>query len=146
MKRFSTLTAVLLVACLLTACNFTTNFTDSVGVTEAESTEKVEQMLQALVDGNADAALALMHPGVAERAEAPIVQMNNFLSGRAVAEMTQTGVRVNTSTGTSGKTRQEATNFQVILDDGTEIYIAATYYENSDGAGFISFQLVLGIV
>lgn len=146
MKRFLAVTAMLLVVCLLTACNFTTNFTDSVGMTEAESREKVEQMLQALVDGDTDAALALMHPGAVERSETPIIQMSNYLSGHTVAKMTQTGVRVNTSSGTAGKIRQEATTFQVNLDDGAEVYIAATYYENSDGAGFISFQLILGIV
>lgn len=147
MKRILAVTAmVLLAACLLTACNFTTNFSDTVGATAAESTEKVEEMLQALTDGDTDAALALMHPDAVERSGNPIAQMSNFLAGRTVAEMNQTGVRVNSSAGSSGKTRQEVTNFQVILEDGTEIYIAATYYSDKAGAGFVSFQLVLGIV
>lgn len=147
MKRILSLAVIVLLAgCLLSACNFTTNFSDTMGVTSAESTAKVEQMLQALVDGDTDAALALMHPDAADSAGDPIAQMSGFLAGRTVAEMNQTGVRVNTSTGSAGKTRQEVTNFQVILGDGTEIYVAATYYSDNAGEGFISFQLVLGVV
>lgn len=147
MKRILTVTAiVLLAACLLTACNFNTNFSDTMGTTAAESTGKVENMLQALADGNTDAALALMHPDAVDKAENPIAQMSDFLAGRAVAEMNQTNLRVNTSSGTAGKTRQEVTNFQVILEDGTELYVAATYYSDKTGEGFVSFQLVLGVV
>ena len=112
----------------------------------AESTEKVEQMLQALADGDTQTALTLMHPESVDRAEDRIDQMSDFLAGRTVTEMNRMGLRVNTSTGTAGKVRQEATNFQVILEDGTEIHIAATYCSNKAGEGFVSFQLVLGVV
>jgi hypothetical protein len=87
-----------------------------------------------------------MHPEAVAKADNRIPQMSDFLAGRTVAEMNQKGVRVNTSTGTAGKTRQEVTNFQVLLEDGTEIYVAATYYSDNAGEGFVSFQLVLGIV
>jgi hypothetical protein len=146
MKRFLAVVAMLLILCLLTGCSFTTNYSDNVGKTAAESTEKVSQMLQALVDGDMDAAMALMHPEAVAKADNRIPQMSDFLAGRTVAEMNQKGVRVNTSTGTAGKTRQEVTNFQVLLEDGTEIYVAATYYSDNAGEGFVSFQLVLGIV
>lgn len=146
MKRLCAVVAMLLTLCLLTGCNFTTNFSDNVGMTSAESREKVEEMLQTLMDGDMDAALALMHPEAVAKAENPIAQMSDFLAGRTVAEMNQTGVRVNTSTGTAGKTRKEVTNFLVRLEDGTEIHIAATYYSDNAGEGFVSFQLVLGVV
>ena len=146
MKRFFAVMAMLLTLCLLTGCSFTTNYSDNTGKTAAESTERVSQMLQALADGDTDAALALMHPEAVDKAGKFMDQMRDFLAGRAVAEMEQVGVRVNTSTGTAGKSHQEITNFQVRLEDGTEIYVAATYYSNNAGEGFVSFQLVLGIV
>lgn len=146
MKRMFAVVAMLLALCLLTGCSFTTNYSDNMGKTETESREKVEDMLQALADGDTDAALALMHPEAVDKAGSFMDQMRDFLAGRNVAQMEQVGVRVNTSTGTAGKSRQEVTNFQVRLEDGTEIYVAATYFFNNAGEGFVSFQLVLGIV
>lgn len=146
MRRMFAVVAMLLAVCLLTGCSFTTNYSDNMGKTAAESREKVENMMQALAEGDTDAALALMHPDALDKAGSFMDQMCDFLAGRAVAEMEQAGVRVNTSTGTAGKSRQETTNFQVRLEDGTEIYVAATYYSNNAGEGFVSFQLVLGIV
>jgi hypothetical protein len=53
---------------------------------------------------------------------------------------------VNTSAGTSGKSRQERVAYQVTLTDGAVIYLNVVYFSNNDGKGFSAFQLVLGVV
>ena len=45
-----------------------------------------------------------------------------------------------------GKARQEQVAYQVTLTDGSVIYLNVVYLSNTAGAGFVSFQLVLGVV
>ena len=146
MRRFLAVFAVVTaVLCLCAACNFTSNLSDALGA-QTESREIVEKMLQALVEGDTDGALALMHPTTAETASGAVSQMCDFLNGRGVTELTQTSVRVNFSAGTGGKSRQEVASYQVILEDSSEIYVTATYSSDGRGEGFVSFQIVLGVI
>lgn len=146
MKRWiCTFTAVALL-CLLSACSFTTNFSDSTGNSKMQTAAKVEEMMTALAGDDMDTALSLMHPEVAGNSEAAIAQMRDYLAGRKMSELNQMGVSVNTSTGTSGQTRREEATFQVIFEDETEVYLSAAYYSDNSGEGFASFQLVLGVV
>ena len=101
-----TLTAVLVL--MLCACNFTTNFSDSMGMTSAECVPEVEIVLQALTDGKIDEAKNHFHPDERENISDALAQMCDYLNGRVVSELTQQSFRVNTSTGTAGKIRQEA--------------------------------------
>lgn len=147
MKRFlCMLAAAAAILCLMTACNFTTNFSDGTGITTMQSAPKVEDMMTALSSGDTEAARALMHPDVAGDADDAIAQLADYIAARKTAQMEQTGLTVNTSSGTGGSVRQENGAFRVELEDGTFCYISAVHLTNSDGEGFISFQLVLGVI
>ena len=131
---------------LLSACNFTTNFSDSMGITSTDCIPEVEAVLQALADGKINEAATHFHPNVAERSGDALEQMRDYLDGRKVSNLTQQGFTVNTSTGTAGKVRQEFATMQITLEDGTVCYLSAARHADNDGEGFVSFQLVLGVV
>jgi hypothetical protein len=111
----------------------------------AESKPATEQMLAALAQSNDTDAKKLMHPD-AKDADNGIAQMTAFLAGREARTIEVQNVNVNTSSGTSGKMRQEQVSYKVTLSDNTVIYISAVHLSNKAGTGFISFQLVLGVV
>ncbi len=146
MKKLVCLVLVMLalLSCL-TACSFTQNLSGDLAG-KAESTSKVEEMMAALAENRTSDAKALMHTQSAERSDAAIAQMSAYLDGREVSSMELKSINVNTSTGTSGKTRQEQVAYKVILTDGVVIYLNVVYLSNNAGTGFTSFQLVLGVV
>lgn len=138
------LVLLVLLGCL-TACNFTQNMSGAIAG-EAEATPKVEEMMAALADDNTSDAKALMHPQVAETSDNAIAQMRDYLAGRKVSAMELININVNTSTGTAGTTKQERVGYKVTLNDGAVIYLNAVYLSNNQGTGFVSFQVVLGVV
>ena len=146
-KRICVAIALLMVMCCLTACNlnFNSNLSGAAGG-KMQATSKVEDMMAAMAENRLEDAEALMHKSVANNSSNSIAQMSAFLACRKVAKMEQKGINVITSTGTSDKVRQEQASFQVELEDGTTIYLSATYLSNQAGEGFISFQIVLGVV
>ena len=146
MKKCICLALVLitLLSCL-TACNFTQTMSGALAG-EAESASKVDEMMKALAENRTTDAKSLMHPQVAEKADAAIIQMSTYLAGREASDLKLTGINVQTSASTSGKTRQEQTTYQVTLTDGAVIYLNVVYLSNNAGVGFTSFQLVLGVV
>jgi len=113
---------------------------------EAEATPKVEEMMAALADDNTADAKALLHPQVAETSDAAIAQMSGYLAGRNADTIELISINVNSSAGTAGVTRQERVGYRVALTDGAVIYINAVYLSDSQGTGFASFQVVLGVV
>lgn len=129
----------------LTACNFTQNLSGTLA-DEAEATSQVEKMMMALAQNRTSDAEKLMHPQASEKSGAAMAQMSDFLAGRTVVDMELRNINVKTSTGTSGKIRQEEAAYQVTLTDGTVIYLNVVYLSNPAGIGFTAFQLVLGIV
>ena len=129
----------------LTSCNFTQNITGGLAE-ETEAAEKVEEMMNALTEGSVADAEALMHPDVAENVDSAISRMIDYLAGREANTMEVKGVNINTSTGTAGKVRQEQLTYRVALSDGEVIYLSVTHISNNAGSGFISFQLVLGVI
>lgn len=139
-----TLVLLALLGCL-TACNFSQNLSGALAG-KAESTAKVEEMMTALAEHRMSDAKALIHPQAAEKFDTAITQISTYLSGRKIRSMELTNINVNTSTGTSGKTRQEQVVYQITLNDGEVIYLNVVYLSNSVGSGFASFQLVLGMV
>ena len=146
MKKLICLVSVLLILLgCLTACNFTQRMSSSVGGA-VSSTPKVEEMMAALSDNRTADAKALMHPQTAETADAAIAQMSDYMAGREIGSLEVKGININTSTGTSGKSTQEQVTYQVTLRDGAVIYLNVVYLTNGAGAGFASFQLVLGVV
>lgn len=146
MKKLISFALVLLVLLgCLTACNFTQNMSGAIA-SEVEATPKVEEMMIALAVDSTSDAKSLMHPQTAEVSDDAITQMSAYIAGRKVSTMEQVSVNVNTSTGTSGTTRQEQLVYQVTLTDGAVIYLNVVYLSNNQGTGFTSFQLVLGVV
>ena len=129
----------------LTACSFTQNISGALADT-AEATPKAKEMLTALADRSTSGAKALLHPQVAETSDAAIDQMCVYLAGRQASAVALQSISINTSTGTAGKATQENVVYQVTLTDGGVFFLNAVYLSNSQGAGFISFQIVLGIV
>lgn len=142
-KMICALAVLMCVVCLLTACNFTSSTS---GLSTAQSAEKVEEMMSALAGGDAQGALELMHPDASEGKEASLDQMADFLSGRKMTSLMQVGITVNTSTGTGGTTRQEKVSYKAELEDGSTVYLSVTYRTDNARAGFVSFQIVLGVV
>ena len=145
MKKWICFVLVLLVLGSFTACNFTQNMSGAIAG-KAEATPQVEAMMAALSAANTADAKALLHPQVAESSDNAITQMSTYLAGRNAETMEVTGITVNTSTGTSGNTRQERVNYRVALADGAVIFLNVVYLSNNQGTGFASFQIVLGVV
>lgn len=146
MKKLICLVSVLLILLgCLSACNFTQRMSSSVGGA-ASSTPKVEEMMAALSENRTADAKALMHPQAAETADAAIAQMSDYMAGREIGSLDVKNININTSTGTSGKSTQEQVAYQVTFRDGAVIYLNVVYLTNGAGAGFASFQLVLGVV
>lgn len=129
----------------LTACRFSQNASGAMAG-KAESAPKAEEMMASLAAGSISDAKALMHPQVAENADQAIAQMSAYLAGRKTSAMEQKSITVNTSTGTAGNSRQERVAYQVTLSDGAVIYINSIYLSDKLGTGFVSFQLILGVV
>ncbi len=138
------LLVVILLLTILTACNFTTNFSNSAG--QMQELEKVENMLAALSSGDALTSKELLHPDVSTERAAALVQLQEYLNGRKVTDLEQLSWNVSTSTGLGGKTRQESASFQVTLDDDTVFYLSVCYVTEAQAQGFSSFQFVLGVV
>ena len=145
MKKWICFALVLLVLGSFTACNVTQNMSGAIAG-KAEATPQVEAMMAALSAANTADAKALLHPQVAESSDNAITQMSTYLAGRTAETMEVTGITVNTSTGTSGNTRQERVNYRVALADGAVIFLNVVYLSNNQGTGFASFQIVLGVV
>ena len=146
MKKLISLGLVMIVALgCLASCNFTTNSSgDLAGKAKCE--DECLAVLNALSDKRFDDAAELMHPEISEDVTDAFNQISSYLNGRKSANLKLVNISVNTSTGTSGKTVQEKAAFEVTLSNGEVVYLSAVYLENGEGAGFISFQLVLGLV
>ena len=99
-----------------------------------------------------DAALKLMHPSVLEtdqereNVKAMLQQMMDFVDGRQFQNLSQASLNVNSSTGTAGQIKRESASFQVTLDETTNCYLAVVYLTQNGKTGFVSYQLVLGVV
>ncbi|MBQ9116403.1 MAG: hypothetical protein IJY04_05220 [Clostridia bacterium] len=144
--RTLSLALILMLLCLaITSCNFTQ--TSSGGASDkAETAAKVEEMLTALIERNDSSAKALLHPQASDKTDTAITQMSVYLNGRSASSVELLNFNVRSSFGTSGKTRQEQSSYQVTLTDGDIIYLNTVYLSDSAGDGFVSFQLVLGLV
>ena len=145
MKKVGLVAVSLVWFIVLTSCTFSSNMSGLLAG-EAEATPEVEEMMLAMAENRESDAKALMHPQATEEADAAIAQMSTYLDGRKVDSMELTGINVNTSTGSSGKTRQEQATYQVTLDDGVVIHLKVDYLSDDAGAGFSSFQVVIGLV
>lgn len=143
MKKTICLTLVIMaVMCCLTACNFTLNSIKD----NAESTPKVKEMLTALTNGNLSDAKALLHPQLTNAPDDSINQMIGYFNGRSVSSIDLINVNYKSSVGTSGQIMQEQATYRITLNFTETVYITSVYLSNNEGFGFISFQLVMGLV
>ena len=145
MKKVICVILSLMLFCCFTACNFTQKVSGSLAG-KSESVSKVEEMLDCLVQNRVSDAKGLMHADIDEDMTSSFVQMINYLDGRKVNSIEQDSIKVNTSTGASGKVRQEQVRFLVTLSDGELFVLDEIYLSDGNSAGFISFNIVLGIV
>ena len=129
-----------MLAITLTSCNFNIS-----GLLDAVSTPKVEAMMEALADGDLASAKALLHPSITD-GEANLIQMVDYLDGREVSSLEVIGKNVTSSVGSSGNMIREQVNYEVTLTDSTVIYLTTVYRINDAGSGFVSFQMILGMV
>ena len=146
MKKIVCFSLVLLalVGCL-TSCNLTKSMLDSYG-DKSEGVAKAEELISALSEGRSDDAKTFMHTDVSEKSDDAIDQLCKYLDGRKAESVELISFKVNTSVGTSGTTRQEQLSFHVKLDDGDSFFVSALYLSDTDGTGFTSFQVVLGVI
>ena len=138
MKKTICLTLVILgiISCL-TACNFTTNISGAMK-DKAESTPRVEEMMSLMTENRVSDAKALLHPQASEKTDDAIEQMASYIDGRSVSSMELVNINIHSSTGTSGKMRQEQVGYQVTLTDGEIVYLNAVYLSDNAGNGFVS--------
>ena len=141
-KKICLVLIIISVIGCLTACNFTLNNAKD----EAESTPFVEEMLAALTSDNISEAEALLHPAANDSAREALNQMIAYLNGKKISSTELINVNFTSSVGTAGKVHQEQVNYRLKLDNVETVYINAVYLSNDDGTGFVSFQLVLGLV
>ena len=108
--------------------------------------DQVQQMVIALTEGDQEKAMALMHPTVDPwDAEVSCAQMSAFLDGRKLVSITTTGVSISSFVGIGGKTEQETATFRAELEGGDQMEVSATYLKDSEGEGFVSFRLTIGL-
>ena len=138
------LSLFVIVGCL-TACNLTANMSGDLAG-KAESSSKVEKMMIALSQNNISEAKKMMHPQSAENSDVAISQMSTYLAGREPVSIEQVNIVVETSNGTSGNVKKEQVTYTATLTDGEVISLSVVYLSDNDGDGFISFQLILGVV
>lgn len=146
MKKVFRVFIVLILCCLLTGCNFYTNFNDATGNVQMDSFPQTEKMLEALAAEDMDAAMELVHPDRKTDAEVMLAQVANYLDGRKAEKLEQTSMSVKNTASTSGNTQQENGTLQVTMEDGESFYLSVCYVIQDDAEGFYTFQLVLGLV
>ena len=148
------ITALLLITVLilpLAGCNFNSSISDSGGNLEMEAKQQVADMLEAMTQKDMEAVLALMYPDLLEDEikKLPVIdqlqQIMDYVDGRKVLSFEQLSVNVKNSSGTAGKVKQEQAVFKVMLAEET-VYVSVTYLTQNGKSGFISYQMILGVV
>lgn len=137
MKRlFTCILALLLMVTMISGCSFDL---------KSETEPLFEEMMEALSDGDAEEAMELLHPDVAEAedTEAGIQSLIDLLDGREMEDFKRTGFHIYNGVNTGGKIKQETCTYQVELDDGTELEVEFEYVTNRDGEGFAVFKMTL---
>lgn len=151
MKRITALLLITVLMLPLAGCNFNSSFTDSLGVKEMAAKQQVADMLEAMTQKDMEAVLALMYPDMLadevkkESVIDQLQQIMDYVDGRKVLSLTQQSINVKSSSGTAGTVKQEQAVFQVMFAEET-VYVSVTYLAQNGKSGFISYQLVLGVV
>lgn len=144
-KAICILTTLLILVSALTSCTFTQRTSGALAGNE-RSSEEVKKILSALAENQNENAKALLHPQIADDSQTSVLQLSRYIDGRDAEDLEVINVSVQKSTGVFGTSTQEQVTYKATLSDGEVIYINANYLSDRDGEGFITFQLVLGIV
>ena len=151
MRKLGVLLLTMMLILPLTGCNFNTSFNDSLGVKEMEAKQQVADMLEAMTQKDMEAVLALMYPDLLEDEikKLPVIdqlqQIMDYVDGRKVLSLEQQSVNVQNSSGTAGTVKREQAVFKVGFAEET-VYISVTYLTQNGKSGFISYQMILGVV
>lgn len=151
MRKVGVLLLAMALLLSLVGCNFNSSFTDSLGVKEMAAKQQVADMLEAMTQKDMEAVLALMYPDLLadevkkESVIDQLQQIMDYVDGRKVLSLTQQSINVKNSSGTAGTVKQEQAVFQVMFAEET-VYVSVTYLTQNGKSGFISYQLVLGVV
>ena len=141
MKRIICLALVLCaLVCCLSSCAVAEGLL--VGLFTAGTSDidgNVENMITALSEGRESDALALMHTSVRAGCEENLKTLVDFIDGRKIDSIKQTGYYINTQVGIGGAVVQEQITYDVLFTDGTAIGVNAIYLTNVADQGFYRF-------
>ena len=148
MKRIICLVLVICaLICSLTSCAVVEGIFLGLLVSgTSEAAGKVEEMVTALSEGRADDALLYMHPAAQADASSGINTMIEYINGRSIESMQQTGYYTNSTITTLGTIVKEQITYNVVFTDGTAIGIDAIYTTNFEGQGFSKFLITMGSI
>ncbi len=147
MKKMIVLLLVLaLCICAFSGCSYYSSASGDEDDIEMKSLDEVELMLDHLTAGDEAAALAMMHKSAQEKSAAGITQLCAFFAGKEISAMEMKNISRESTGGTVGTAQRETASFAITLEDGTEFYITVVHLTDEDGAGFLAFQLVLGVI
>ena len=151
MRKLGAFVLTMLLILSLAGCNFNTSFNDSVGVKDMQAKQQVADVLEAMTQKDMEAVLALMYPDLVEDEikKLPLIdqlqQIMDYVDGRKVLSLEQLSVNVQNSSGTAGTVKREQGAFKVGFAEET-VYISVTYLTQNGKSGFVSYQLILGVV
>ena len=151
MKKITALLLITVLILPLAGCNFNSSISDSGGNLEMEAKQRVADMLEAMTQKDMEAVLALMYPDLLEDEikKLPVIdqlqQIMDYVDGRKVLSLEQQSVNVQNSSGTAGTVKREQAVFKVGFAEET-VYISVTYLTQNGKSGFISYQMILGVV
>ncbi len=132
MKRFLSLTALILALALLSGCSM-----------KMEAKPMIDDMLEALAGEDIQAALALLHPSLhdQENIEASVQRLAEYLGGRVATKKRTESFQINKGTGSNGKFRTETGVVVLTLDDESTATLEFVYLSDSEGEGFTGFHI-----
>ena len=145
-KRIALLLALVLLVCTLSACSYYSSANSDEDDIEMKSLDQVELMLSHLTAGDETAALAMMHKSVKEKSAAGVSQLCAFFADNEISKLEIKNISRESTGGAIGTVQRETASFAVSFADGTEFYITVVHLTDEDGAGFLAFQLVLGVI
>ena len=151
MKKITALLLITVLILPLAGCNFNSSISDSGGNLEMEAKQRVADMLEAMTQKDMEAVLALMYPDLLEDEikKLPVIdqlqQIMDYVDGRKVLSLEQQIVNVQNSSGTASTVKREQAVFKVGFAEET-VYISVTYLTQNGKSGFISYQMILGVV
>ena len=134
MKKVISLLLVCVCVFALAGCNL-----------ESDAKPHVEDMMEALKDGELEKAMGMMHPDAEfDDLEKSIVSLILLVDGRSVDEYEQAGINKSSGINEGGSYEEESGTVRVTLDDGETYEVEYTYLTTDGGSGFTKFMLSRG--